>query len=137
VERRVAADRDCFEGYEMMIQLIKHASEKSRYLIAASRTSVFILRDVCQVLLKFKRLTSFRRLSEFHMLIILYSASRIWVQKFLKEISGFRRDVNKICVLLGHYAAYSVNSLPMFRNNLTVPLSRVEKSNVRSNHLTV
>jgi len=48
----------------MMIQLINYASQKSRYLIATSRTSVFILRDVCQVLLKFKRLTSFRGLSE-------------------------------------------------------------------------
>jgi hypothetical protein len=48
----------------MMIQLIKCASEKSRYLIATYRTSVFILRDVCQVLLKFIRLTSFRGLSE-------------------------------------------------------------------------
>jgi len=41
----------------MMIQLTKYASEKSRYLIATSRTSAFILRDVLQVLLKFKRLT--------------------------------------------------------------------------------
>ena len=64
MERRVAADRHCFEGDEMMIQLIKYASEKSRYLIATSRTSVLILRDVCQVLLKFKRLTPFRGLSE-------------------------------------------------------------------------
>jgi len=48
----------------MLIRLIKYASEKSRYLIATSRTSVFILRDVCQVLLKFKRLTSFQGLSE-------------------------------------------------------------------------
>jgi hypothetical protein len=64
VERRVAADRHCLEGDDMLIQLIKYASEKSRYLIATSHTSVFILRDVCQVLLKFKRLTSFRRLSK-------------------------------------------------------------------------
>jgi len=71
------------------------------------------------------------------MLIILYSLPRICVQIFLKAISGFRRDANKICVLLGYYAAYSVNSLPMFRGNLTVPLSMVKKSNIRSNHLKV
>jgi hypothetical protein len=27
-------------------------------------------------------------------------------------ISGFRREVDEICVLLGYYAAYSGNSLP-------------------------
>jgi len=48
----------------MMIQLTKYASEKSRDLIATSRTSVFIIGEVCQVLLKFIRLTSFRGLSE-------------------------------------------------------------------------
>jgi hypothetical protein len=33
-------------------------------------------------------------------------------------ISGFRRDVNEICALPGHYAAYSGNSLPKFRSHL-------------------
>jgi hypothetical protein len=37
---------------------------------------------------------------------------------------GFRREVNKNCALLGHYAASSGNSLPTFRNNLSVPSSR-------------
>jgi len=46
MERRVGADRHCFAGDDM-IQFIKYASEKSRYLIATCRTSVFILRDVC------------------------------------------------------------------------------------------
>jgi hypothetical protein len=32
------------------------------------------------------------------------------------EISGFRREVDEICALLRHYAAYSGNSLPTFRD---------------------
>jgi hypothetical protein len=43
-------------------------------------------------------------------------------------ISGFRRDVNEICVLPGFYLAYSDNSAPIFRNNLPVPFLRVKKS---------
>ena len=39
--------------------------------------------------------------------------------------SGFRRQVDEICALLGYYAAYSDNSLPTFRDNLSVPFSRV------------
>ena len=35
----------------------------------------------------------------------------------LSVISGFRRDVDYICALLGCYAAYSVKSLPTFRDN--------------------
>jgi hypothetical protein len=62
MKRRVGADRHCFTGDYMMIQLIKCASEKSRYLLATSHTSVFILRDVCYALLKFNRLI-FRGLS--------------------------------------------------------------------------
>jgi hypothetical protein len=30
-------------------------------------------------------------------------------------ISGFRRDVDKVCALLGHYAGSSGNPLPTFR----------------------
>jgi len=39
-------------------------------------------------------------------------------------ISGFRRDVNEICALLGSYETYSGNSVPTFRDNLSVPSSR-------------
>jgi len=42
-------------------------------------------------------------------------------------ISGFRREVHKICAVVGYYAAYSGNSLPTFRDNLSVPSSRVNK----------
>jgi hypothetical protein len=38
-----------------------------------------------------------------------------------KAGSGFRREVDENCALLGHYAASSGNSLPTFRDNLSVP----------------
>ena len=41
-------------------------------------------------------------------------------------ISGFRRVGDKNCILLGCYAASSGNSLPTFRNNLSVPSSKVK-----------
>ena len=37
--------------------------------------------------------------------------------------SGFRRDVDVICSLLGYYAASSGNSVPTFRDNLSLPSS--------------
>jgi len=43
-------------------------------------------------------------------------------------ISGLRREVDKTCALLGYYTAYSVNSLPTFRDNILVPPSRIKKS---------
>jgi hypothetical protein len=33
-------------------------------------------------------------------------------------ISGFRRDVDEICGLLGYYAAWCDNCLPTFRDNV-------------------
>jgi hypothetical protein len=42
--------------------------------------------------------------------------------------SGFRRDVDEICALLGYYAAPSGNPSPTFRDNVSVPSSRVKKS---------
>jgi hypothetical protein len=41
-------------------------------------------------------------------------------------ISGFRRDVDDICAVLGHYAALSGSSVPMFRDNQSVPSSTVK-----------
>jgi hypothetical protein len=38
-------------------------------------------------------------------------------------ISGFRRDVDEICALLGYYTASSGNPLPTFRDNVSVPSS--------------
>jgi hypothetical protein len=43
-------------------------------------------------------------------------------------ISGFRRDVDEIYALLGYNAASSGNPLPTFRDNISVPSSRVKKS---------
>jgi hypothetical protein len=42
----------------------------------------------------------------------------------LDVISDFHREVDEICALLGHYAVYSDNSLPTFRENLSVPYPR-------------
>ena len=39
--------------------------------------------------------------------------------------SDFRRDVDEICALMGYYAASSGNRLPTFRDNLSLPSSRV------------
>ena len=41
-------------------------------------------------------------------------------------ISGFCREVDENCALLGRYAANSGNSLPTFRDNLSVLSSRVD-----------
>ena len=43
------------------------------------------------------------------------------------EISGFRHKADANCALLGYYTACSVNYLPTFRDNLSVPSSRVKK----------
>jgi hypothetical protein len=39
-------------------------------------------------------------------------------------ISGFRRDTDEICALLGYYTASCGNSLPTFRDNVSVPCHR-------------
>jgi hypothetical protein len=39
-------------------------------------------------------------------------------------ISVFRLEVDEMCALLGRYATYGGNSLPTFRDNLSVPSSR-------------
>ena len=46
----------------------------------------------------------------------------------VRETSGFRRPVNETCPLLGLYAGQNGNILPMFRDNLWVPFSRVNQS---------
>jgi len=38
----------------------------------------------------------------------------------MRVISGFRREGDEICALLGRYVAYSGNSLLTFRGNLSV-----------------
>ena len=50
--------------------------------------------------------------------------------KRIGVISGFRRGVSETRVLLGYYAAYSGNSLPTFRDNLSVPTSSVRNPRI-------
>ena len=54
-------------------------------------------------------------------------------------ISGFRREVQENCVLLGYYTASSGNSLPTFRDNLSVPSSRIgcPKTSVGNYHYSL
>jgi hypothetical protein len=42
-------------------------------------------------------------------------------------ISGFRRDTDEIWALLGYYAASNGNPVPAFRDNVSLPNSRVKK----------
>jgi len=42
-------------------------------------------------------------------------------------ISGFRREVGEICAYLEYYVPHGGKSLPTFRDNLTVPSSRVKQ----------
>jgi hypothetical protein len=41
-------------------------------------------------------------------------------------ISSFLREVDEIGPLLGYYAAYSDNSVPTFRDNISVPLMTLQ-----------
>jgi len=54
-------------------------------------------------------------------------------------ISSFRCDVDEICALLGYYEALSGNYLPTFRDNLSVPTSRIgyPGTSVRNYHSTL
>jgi hypothetical protein len=44
------------------------------------------------------------------------------------DVYALFRDADETCALLGYFAAYSGNSLPTFRDNLSVPSSNVNKS---------
>ena len=67
------------------------------------------------------------------MILKLYDSSSKYKSVF--AISGLRREVDEICALLGYYAAYSDNSLPTFRDKLSVPSSRVKKSKKKTGFL--
>jgi len=41
-------------------------------------------------------------------------------------ISGFRREVDENCTVLGYYETSSGNFLPTFRYNLSAPSSRAK-----------
>jgi len=46
-------------------------------------------------------------------------------------ISGFRREVVENCDILGYYTAYSGNTLPTSRDNLSVPSLKNQESKKR------
>ena len=52
----------------------------------------------------------------------------LWLQKMKTIVCYCWTMYDKICALLGYYAAYSGNSLPTFRDNLSDTSSRVKKS---------
>ena len=56
---------------------------------------------------------------------------RVLVNTFRKVIQAFHREGDEICALQGCCAAYSGNSLPTFRDNLSVPSSRVKNPKKR------
>jgi hypothetical protein len=49
-----------------------------------------------------------------------------------QKFSGFRSEVDEKCVLLGCYVACCGNSLPTFRDNTSVPSSRVKNQEARA-----
>jgi len=54
------------------------------------------------------------------------ATSKMFMKNTYKEKEIDFRFSPKICTLLGCYSAYSGNSLQMFRDNLSVPSSKVE-----------
>jgi len=50
----------------------------------------------------------------------------------VRNNASFRRNADENCSLMGYYAASSVNSLPTFRDNLSVPSSGVKDSKENS-----
>jgi len=49
-------------------------------------------------------------------------------------VSGFRLEVGEACAVLIYHAAYSCNSLPTFRDNVSVSSSRLKKSKKKAGH---
>jgi hypothetical protein len=51
--------------------------------------------------------------------------------------SGFCRDVDDICPLLGYYAASSGNPLPTFQDNLSGPILKGQEVQEENDFLTL
>jgi hypothetical protein len=49
-----------------------------------------------------------------------------YTRRFTCVVSSFRRCVNEIFTLLGYYAAQTGSKLPTFRDDLSIPSSRVK-----------
>ena len=60
---------------------------------------------------------------------------RLWCVCSLFVFNAIQTDVSEICDLLGHYAAYSGNSLPTFRYNLLVSSASRRKPEVTQRKL--
>ena len=56
---------------------------------------------------------------------LITAAKYVQIQK-LCVFSGFRREVDENCALLGYYIASTGNFLPTFRDNVLVPSSGVK-----------
>ena len=56
---------------------------------------------------------------------------------FIKSFQYFIKYRYEICTLLGYYTAYGCNSLPTFRDNLSVPSSRSRNQRDYLNFLTL
>jgi hypothetical protein len=52
-------------------------------------------------------------------------------------ISGFRRDVDENCALLGYYAASCGNCLPTFRDNESVPSSKAKSPSLQKSAVLI
>jgi len=63
--------------------------------------------------------------------------SLLYIISVLCLISGFCREVDDVFTLLGYYAAYVGNSLPMIQDNLLLPSSRVKKFEKSFDFLTL
>jgi hypothetical protein len=60
--------------------------------------------------------------SRAHKISHAHPAGLLWTWYHLWVISGFYRDVDEICALLGYHAALSGSSVPTFRDNISSPL---------------
>jgi len=54
----------------------------------------------------------------------------------LGVISGFRHDADELCALMASYAPLFGNSVPVFRDTLSIPFSRVRLPKRNLNYLT-
>jgi len=63
---------------------------------------------------------------------LIYYVQIQFVLKFLDLPNGVLQSLYEyeVCAILRYYAAYCGNSLSTFRNNLSVPSSRVKKSKI-------
>jgi hypothetical protein len=65
-------------------------------------------------------------------IILILFAPVILHKQYFFMTSGFSRDVDDICALLGYYAASNDNFLRRFGENVSVPSLRIKKSEKKS-----